>query len=232
MKIALIACVKTKLGHPAPAKDLYTSQLFTGCRAYAEQHADRFLILSALHGVIDPDTVVEPYNVTLSGSRKTVQRTWAKMVAGQLATILQPGDELIVLAGLDYRAELLPMITHLVASVTVPLAGLEIGQQLAFLKAAAAVPDVEIKTGMLVETSYSKSIYRIVDRGHVCTCVEFNRHLDGDDTPSEPHFCMTAELTDQKGAYRYLKGYRANGTSVWRKDFLTVVGAESQGFLF
>ncbi|MDP8969623.1 MAG: hypothetical protein M3N52_03825 [Actinomycetota bacterium] len=43
-----------------PAADLYRSQLFSRRRVYAESRGRPWLILSAAHGLVDPDTVVGP----------------------------------------------------------------------------------------------------------------------------------------------------------------------------
>ena len=64
-RIALVSCVKKKRGSAAFARDLYLSQLFRGLRCYAESHADVWYILSAEHGLLKPDQIVEPYERTL-----------------------------------------------------------------------------------------------------------------------------------------------------------------------
>jgi hypothetical protein len=50
----LLGCVKRKRDHPATAKDLYSSPLWAGRRAYAESSGVPWLILSAKHGLVDP----------------------------------------------------------------------------------------------------------------------------------------------------------------------------------
>jgi len=51
-KIVLISCVKRKLPHRVPAKDLYISQLFKLSFAYAQRlRPDAIYILSAKHGL-------------------------------------------------------------------------------------------------------------------------------------------------------------------------------------
>ena len=61
----LVACCGPKLDHAAPARDLYTSDLFTKSRAYAERNGCGWAILSAKHGIVLPDEVIAPYDVTL-----------------------------------------------------------------------------------------------------------------------------------------------------------------------
>ncbi len=45
---------------PSPAKDLYVSALFDKERAYAERTGIPWFILSAQHGLVAPDEVLEP----------------------------------------------------------------------------------------------------------------------------------------------------------------------------
>lgn len=42
------------------------SDLFRKARAYAERSADEWFVLSAMHGLVDPGDVVEPYDLTLN----------------------------------------------------------------------------------------------------------------------------------------------------------------------
>ena len=57
MRVGLVGCVKKKGSSPAPAGDLYISPLFIGRRRFVEASCDRWFILSALHGLLDPDQV-------------------------------------------------------------------------------------------------------------------------------------------------------------------------------
>ena len=62
MTVLLIGCGKTKLPHPAPARDLYTGPLFKARRAFAERSGLPWLVFSALHGFVEPDRVLHPYD--------------------------------------------------------------------------------------------------------------------------------------------------------------------------
>lgn len=78
--------------------------------------------------------------------------------------------------------------------------------------------------GSVVRTSYGTGPYVIREIHGPCECPEYLRSLDGDDTPSEPHFHLTCERVDDvKGDY-WLNGYRPDGTSVWTSDRLEFVG--------
>jgi len=69
-RVILIGCVKDKGTEPAPARDLYTSQLFRSRLAYAESTGLPWAVLSSLHGVVEPDRVLRPYDWTIA-RRKT-----------------------------------------------------------------------------------------------------------------------------------------------------------------
>jgi hypothetical protein len=62
----LLGCVKSKLGHRAHAKDLYVSPLWQGRRRYAEASGQPWQILSAKHGLLDPEQTIAPYDVALA----------------------------------------------------------------------------------------------------------------------------------------------------------------------
>lgn len=79
-RIGLVGCVKTKLDHAAPARELYSSPLFRGRRAYVERSCERWFILSAKHGLVEPHAVVEPYDVTLDSATPAERRAWSANV--------------------------------------------------------------------------------------------------------------------------------------------------------
>lgn len=132
MIIGLVGCAAQKLKRPAPARDLYVSQLFRKSSAYVEQHADRWFVLSAKHGLVHPDTTLEPYNVRLGVNAGPIW-TWADRVANQLREVLEgtvTDIELLVLAGEQYRTVLRKLTEY---PAVVPMAGLGIGEQLGWL---------------------------------------------------------------------------------------------------
>jgi len=136
-RIALVACVKEKRASAAPARDLYVSTLFRGLRRYAEAHADAWYVLSAEHCVVRPDQVVAPYERTLNKMPKRERLAWASRVQRQLLELLPPGSELILLAGARYREDIEPFLRSHGFSVTIPLEGKRLGEQLRFLNQTA-----------------------------------------------------------------------------------------------
>lgn len=135
-KVVLIACAAKKRKMPAAAAELYQSQLFTRSLEYARTlNPDQILILSAKHGLLAQDQIIEPYDVSLTSMNVQQRKAWTKRVMTQLkATVKVKDTEFVVLAGKHYREFLLPQLPH----ANAPLAGLGIGEQLHWLKTLAA----------------------------------------------------------------------------------------------
>ena len=130
-KIVLISCVSKKLPNRAPARDLYVSPLFRLNLKYAQiLRPDAIFIVSALYGLLDLDTVVEPYNLTLNTMSSHDVQDWAKRVLKQLRERADlEHDHFVFLAGHKYRTFLVPGL-H---SFDIPMEGLTIGRQLHYL---------------------------------------------------------------------------------------------------
>lgn len=125
----LIACSARKGPAAAPARDLYTGQAFgLALEAAARSGAD-VLILSALHGAVEPSRVLEPYDRTLSALPAFERARWAQETADQLRH--HRHRPAVVLAGKHYAAA---AVLAGFESLALPLAGLGIGQQLHALK--------------------------------------------------------------------------------------------------
>ncbi len=125
--VYLISCVSKKRATPALAKDLYQSELFRRARDYVEASGGQWFILSAKHGLTDPDEVIAPYEQTLN--------TWAERVQAQMDERLPTVERIVVIAGKRYREFLMPYLHRRAAKVEVPLEGLRIGEQLRWLGA-------------------------------------------------------------------------------------------------
>ena len=153
-RIGLIGCVKKKLDHAAPAADLYVSPLFGGRRAYVERTCERWLVLSALHGVVRPEADLEPYDVTLNDASQSERRSWAAKVLRQLDAELGSFEGLTfeIHAGANYADfGLIQGLRERGAAVERPAAGLSMGRQLAFYAgsgtAAGAPPASRMTAG-------------------------------------------------------------------------------------
>lgn len=133
MKIGLISCTSKKLDHKAPAWKLYQpSPLFNKAWKYCTTRYDKTYILSAKHGLLSPETEIEPYDVTLNKMPRTDRAIWASEIIPKLLTIATPEDILYIHAGIKYREFLLDPLRLNNISYEIPLKGKGIGEQLQF----------------------------------------------------------------------------------------------------
>lgn len=112
----------------------WPSQLFRKAWTYANKHYDKTFILSAKHGLLNPETIIEPYNETLNNKNKLARFAWAKKVFDALYFTLEKEDEVFIHAGVKYREFLEKWFKGNSVSYQVPLRGLGIGQQLRWYK--------------------------------------------------------------------------------------------------
>lgn len=134
----LVGCVKRKLAVPALARDIYASPLWRFRREYAEQCAVPWFILSAKHGLLDPDTYIEPYDLALADLPSAERRDWSHRVLDQFreVTAVVAGKTIEVHAGkmyVEYGLE--RELSQAGANIRRPLAQIPgIGSQIAWYK--------------------------------------------------------------------------------------------------
>ncbi|MEH7086418.1 DUF6884 domain-containing protein [Neobacillus drentensis] len=133
-KFALISCTKLKKDYPCPASEMYLeSQLFKKAAQYiSQQDYDDWFILSAKHGFLTKETVIEPYDITLNNMNSNQRKEWAKGVFEHLVK-LEP-HQIDFYAGKKYREYLIPLLIQNGIICNVPLEGKGIGEQLGFYK--------------------------------------------------------------------------------------------------
>ena len=115
------------------ARDLYISDWFNKASSYAEKVSDEWYILSARYGLVDPNSVIAPYDETLNNMPLSNRRPWSLIVMQDLRPLLNKGDHIVVLAGLKYREFLVEPLRSAGCQVDVPMEGLRIGEQLSWL---------------------------------------------------------------------------------------------------
>lgn len=144
-KIILISCSSKKQNVKTTARNLYSSTLFKLSLEYAEVlNPDKIYILSAEHHLVSLDTILEPYDTTLSkvSSAQLLKKpnlkvlnkidkiNWGIKVLDQLSEVANfDTDEIMVLAGNDYYEPLSSKIDR----KSMLLKG-RIGERLQFLK--------------------------------------------------------------------------------------------------
>ena len=133
-----MSCVAKKRCHPALAQDLYTSALFQKARRLVEAQGWPWFILSAEHGLVHPEQEIAPYEKTLNTMGVVERRDWARQVWRALKPHLAGVQSVVFLAGKNYREFLAPKLSDRRIDVHVPMRGLPIGKQLAWLTRATS----------------------------------------------------------------------------------------------
>jgi hypothetical protein len=122
VRVGLIGCGKEKLPHAAPASELYTGSFFKLSKQWISKpgRVDEWAILSAKHGLVLPDQVIEPYELALYSLDYKERVRWGIRVHKQL--VKRWGDQVIwlILAGADYRTALndMPFVEDVIACWT------------------------------------------------------------------------------------------------------------------
>jgi hypothetical protein len=133
LHVVLVSCGKAKAATPRRASLLYTSALSVLSMRYASAVADELFILSALHGLVAPDTVLTPYGRSLKDMRRHERGDWGLRIAGKLAARYEGLPvRLTFLAGAEYVSWIrrhLPLYWQ----VREPLAGLGLGRRMQWL---------------------------------------------------------------------------------------------------
>jgi hypothetical protein len=138
----LVSCVSQKQDQASAARDLYVSDWFRKARQYAEASGCPWFILSAKYGLVAPDQVVAPYELTLNIMAVAERRAWAKRVDRQLAEAVPELAAVVFLAGERYREFLAEHLTDRGVAVSVPMEGLQIGKQKHWLLQHSSQPRV------------------------------------------------------------------------------------------
>jgi hypothetical protein len=139
VSIALVGCSGPKLDHPAPARQLYTSQLFRLTLTLAEARHDAVYVISAKHELVALDQVVAPYDLVMSDVAKEWRAIWGSRVWSSILSRHQDGDrQVFVYAGKDYTQPIRRAGFHQ-ATFHEPLAKMPLGRRLQWLRAQLSV---------------------------------------------------------------------------------------------
>jgi hypothetical protein len=140
LRVALVGCGKTKLAHPARARDLYTGNLFVATRGHVEAAGyDAWYVLSARYGLVSPDQIIEPYEATMDSKTVDQLTAWVSKVDVAFRCInpgygkwTGKGGRLIVdfYAGGAYADPLTATWRGSSWEINTPLAGLQMGERL------------------------------------------------------------------------------------------------------
>lgn len=130
-KVGLLATARKKSHHPAPVTEFYVSPLFKKSVRYARQVYDRIYFYNAKDGLLLPDRIMHPYDVSIRTFSIRQRRIWGIQVIRALSDYENLDDVSLYLhGGKIYRAYLEPELKRLGLLYSVPLEGMSIGRQL------------------------------------------------------------------------------------------------------
>ena len=134
-RLILLGCVAQKRNRPALAKDLYVSPLWEKRRAYAEASGQPWAILSAEHGLVQPDQVIAPYDRSMKPASALYRFAWSRSAADRVIELCRRlGIDAVELhAGSAYVEHgLISALEEAELLVSWPLRGMRIGEQLSW----------------------------------------------------------------------------------------------------
>jgi hypothetical protein len=132
--VYLVSCSKTKARHRTKAELLYISARFRYSRLVAIKSQSPWYILSAKFGLLQPTTTVAPYDLSLSNFSVQRRKDWARQVFASLRANSPRAKKIVFLCGKLYSSHLELLARSAGIEVSVPLRGLAMGKQLAWLK--------------------------------------------------------------------------------------------------
>lgn len=90
-------------------------------------------ILSAEHGLVQPTTILDPFDTSLRDLDDEAVQQWSEGVMNDLKSLFDAIDIMVVLAGADYFRPIGSLLLAAEVQVRWPLEGKHIGEQLAWL---------------------------------------------------------------------------------------------------
>ena len=140
MKLVLIGSGRRQVHLAKPAGELYLDDLFELHRELADRRLGGLdYVLSAMHGVVSAEFVLEPYELSLSSLDVRARREWGALVASQLIELTSPGDELVVLATHDHYRDWRGILEAAGREVFVPFAGMGVARKMRAIEEALEV---------------------------------------------------------------------------------------------
>ncbi|MFI6820542.1 DUF6884 domain-containing protein [Micromonospora sp. NPDC050187] len=98
-RVVIVPCGTAKLTRSTPAGRMYTGSYHQACRRAAARLGGQLVILSARYGFLDPDTVIEPYDLRM-GQPGAVTVPTLRAQARRMG--IDTAGTVTVLAGRDY----------------------------------------------------------------------------------------------------------------------------------
>ena len=133
-ELYLLSCAYKKAPTPRKANNFCISLWFGKAKSYVESTNQRWFILSAKYGLVNPNWKINPYDRSMNSMPIKERKEWTEDVSKILILHITDIDTIYILAGQRYREFLVPKLRDYDdVNICVPMEGLRIGEQLRWL---------------------------------------------------------------------------------------------------
>jgi len=123
-RVALIGSSGARADEPQPAGQMFHSDGFARAREHAEHSRLPWFVLSARHGLLDPDEVISPHEILIDDQPAAYRTAWGEFVVAQLADRVQLDHVTVeVHGGVDFAQPLRQPLARRGATLEIPLPG-------------------------------------------------------------------------------------------------------------
>jgi hypothetical protein len=123
-RVVLIGSSGAVAAAPLPAAQLFESAGFARAREFAAGSGHPWFVLTAKHGLLDPDDVVAPFDVQLGDQSMGYRNAWGEWVVAQLGDrVLLEGVTVEVHGGVDFAQPLRHPLSRRGAALDLQLPG-------------------------------------------------------------------------------------------------------------
>jgi hypothetical protein len=184
--VVVLGCGKEKRAlaelETCPIVDLYTGPLYQARLAFARRLGGPHWIVSAFHGAKRPDFQAITYDRELAKQDRRVRDWFADFVRNELLADTQPGDRIIALASKPYVIGWARRLENEGRIVELPLEGLQMGEQRAFLARMERLPTWLNADRAAEVTEHAAGSAMLPTRGLVETFIEHGVKVTEDPT--------------------------------------------------
>lgn len=130
----IIGCSEKKEQKRSRAKDLYISERFILSRKICDEHTDRWLILSAKHGLLEPDKQVDPYDLAIDDLSNESKTNWIDAVSNKIRERSSPMKPVVFLGDPSYFIDIYHNLFHDEITTCIPFKHLNEFHRVEWLK--------------------------------------------------------------------------------------------------